>query len=90
MKSAVQILAAYKDRVRQRFLAVVRRTDDLPEGVDVPADPQEALKLGRTLGRKEGYGEGLVDGTALGMDVGLEAVDEMMSQPVILVPGGRA
>lgn len=89
MKSAVQILSTYKDRIRARFLAVAKRTG-LPAGVKIPDDPQEALKLGLALGRKEGYGEGLVDGTTLGLDVGLEAVDAMMSQPVILVPGGHA
>lgn len=89
MRTTTQILAAYKDRVKDRFLAVVRRAD-LPEGVAIPADPEEALKLGLRLGRKEGYGEGLVEGTSLGMDVGLDAVDEMLSQPVFIVPGGMA
>ena len=89
MRSTTQILAAYKDRVKARFLVAIRRTD-LPEGVEIPSDPEEALKLGMKLGMSEGYGEGLVEGTALGMDVGLEAVDEMLSQPVFLVGGGSA
>ena len=90
MRSTEQILAAYKERVRSRFLSVIRRKENLPVKLIVPSDPQEALLLGIHLGRKEGYSEGLVEGTSLGMDVGMDAVDEMLSQPVFLVAGGEA
>ena len=88
MRSAVQILADYRDAAKQRFLDVIGRTATVPE--DIPTDPEAALRMGVALGRKEGYGTGLVDGTKLGLGVGLEAVDEMLAQPVIFGPVGQA
>lgn len=90
MRTTAQILASHRDRVRGRYFQVVGRQPHAPRVGHVPSDPQKALEMGIILGRKEGYAEGLVDGTQLGLDVGLEAVDEIMAQPVFLVsmPGG--
>ena len=84
MPTAAQILKQYKRAVQMRFFEVLSRTTPTPVGLVVPSDPAEALALGMVLGRRDGYGTGLVDGTALGLDVGLEAVDAMMCQPVII------
>ena len=84
MPTTAQILHRYKRAVQQRFFEILGRTTATPAGLVVPSDPAEALALGMKLGRREGYGTGLVDGTALGLDVGLEAVDAMMCQPVII------
>jgi len=88
MRSAVQILADYRDTAKQRFLDVIGRAAMMPE--IIPLDPEAALRMGVALGRKEGYGTGLVDGTRLGLNVGLEAVDEMLAQPVIFGSAGQA
>jgi hypothetical protein len=90
MRSTAQILASYKDAMKRRFLEVIGRRSVVPATVTVPTDPQAALELGMALGRKEGYGDGLKDGTALGLDVGLEAVDEILAQPVIFGTPGTA
>lgn len=84
MRTTVEILASYRNCIKQRFFEVVGRKADVPSTLAVPSDPQEALRLGMALGRQEGYGDGLVDGTKLGLDLGLEAVDAMLSQSVIL------
>jgi len=83
MPTTTQVLAAYRDATKRRFYEVVGRRAEVPPTVEVPADPAEALRLGVALGRREGYGTGLVDGTRLGLDVGLDALDAMLSQPVI-------
>jgi hypothetical protein len=88
MLTTAEILASYRDAMKRRFLAVVRRRPVVPRTLVVPADPQAALRLGLKLGRSSGYGEGLVDGTKLGLDVGLESVDAMLCQPVIFGQGG--
>ena len=88
MRNAVQILATYRDAAKERFLEILGRTSKVPE--DIPLDPEAALRMGMALGRREGYGTGLVDGTKLGLGVGLEAVDEMLNQPVIFGPAGNA
>jgi len=90
MQTTTEILASYRDAIRRRFYEFVGRTDDLPSTMDIPADPQEAMLLGLRMGRKQGYGSGLVEGTQLGLDVGLEAVDAMLSQPVIFGTPGSA
>jgi len=90
MPTTMQILRTYKLRVQRRFFEILARHSAPPTGLIVPSDPQKALELGMQLGRNEGYGTGLVDGTALGLDVGLEAVDAMLSQPVLLGPIGVA
>lgn len=86
MRSALQILAGCRDAARVRFFDVIRRTTTVPD--DIPEDPEAALRMGVALGRREGYSTGLVDGTKIGLDVGMEAVDEMLAQPVIFGPGG--
>jgi len=88
MRTTPQILASYRDAVRTRFFEFIGRKTQNP--AHVPRDPKEAMKLGIALGRQQGYGSGLVDGTQLGLDVGLETVDEMLTQPVILSHPGRA
>jgi hypothetical protein len=89
MRTTTQILASYRDRVKQRFVEMTtRRVESLP--ADIPTDPKQALELGLAMGRREGYSTGLVDGTQLGLDVGLEAVDEMLSQPVFFGTYGMA
>jgi len=88
MRTTAEILASYRDCIKQRFLDLVGRKASVP--ADVPLDPEEAMRQGIELGRREGYGDGLVDGTKLGLDVGLEAVDEMLSQPVIFGQPGTA
>jgi hypothetical protein len=88
MRTTGQILASYRAALKQRFYEVIGQATD--PSVSVPTDPSEALKLGITLGRKEGYSNGLVDGTQLGLDVGLDAVDEMLAQPVIFGTPGAA
>lgn len=90
MATTLAILARYKDAMKQRFLTVVGRAPTIPISVNVPADPEEALRLGIMIGRREGYGAGLVDGTELGFDVGVEAAELALAQPVILGPVGRA
>jgi len=88
MRTTAKILSGHRDAAQQRFFEVLQREVPVPEGI--PCDPEEALRMGMALGRKEGYGTGLVDGTKLGLDVGLEAVDEMLNQPVIFGPAGIA
>jgi hypothetical protein len=90
MSTILSILARYKERTRARFLEVVLQEAAVPEKVAIPRSPEEALRLGILLGRHEGYREGLVDGTKLGLDVGCEAADAVMSQPVIFGPTGLA
>ena len=80
----MQILNTYRVAVRRRFYEFVERQAQSPQGLRVPANPKDALELGIRLGRKEGYGTGLVDGTTLGLDVGLETMDAIHSQPVII------
>ncbi len=62
------ILSTRKPTFLARFLSVLRRP--VPPGVELPADPDEALKVGYRLGLRDGYGEGLVDGVDLGIEVG--------------------
>jgi hypothetical protein len=88
MRTTSQILSSYRDRFKRRFIEVIGRTTDT--SVEVPQDPREALKLGMALGRQEGYSDGLLDGTQLGLNVGLEAVDEMLAQPVFYGTPGNA
>ena len=87
MRSTVQILANYRDTAKQRFLDVIGRVSSVPD--HIPTDPEAAMRMGMALGRKEGYGTGLVDGTKLGLGVGLDAVDEMLNQPVIFGSVGQ-
>lgn len=84
------ILGSFKEATRKRFLAYLSQGVDIPQGLAVPNDPHEALRLGYMLGRKEGYGNGLVEGTELGLDVGLEAMDVLTSQPVVFGEPGVA
>ena len=90
MRTTAQILASYRNAVKRQFFEVIGRKVEVPSSVTIPADPQEALQLGMALGRTEGYSDGLVDGTQLGLDVGLEAVDAMLSQPVVFGQTGSA
>jgi hypothetical protein len=83
MRTTKQILSSYRDVMTHRFLAVVRHQESVPPSVRVPVSPRAALLLGMKLGRKAGYGDGIAEGLQLGLNVGLEAVDAMMSQPVI-------
>lgn len=82
MRTISQILGHYKETVKRRFFEVLAEQQPLP--AKVPAVSLDALQLGISLGRKEGYSLGLIDGTRLGMAVSLDAVDEMLCQPVIL------
>lgn len=84
MPTALAILARYRDDAKRRFLSFAGQAPVVPANVAVPTDALAALKMGIQIGRKEGYGEGLVDGTQLGLDVGVEAAEEMLRQPVIL------
>lgn len=90
MRTTTEILASYRDAIRRNFYEFIGRSGDLPPTMAIPADPRAALLLGMQVGRKQGYGSGLVDGTQLGLDVGLEAVDAMLSQPVIFGTPGAA
>jgi len=88
MRTSAQILASYREVVKRKFFALIGRSTPMKE--DLPQDPHAAWELGMSQGRKEGYGSGLVDGTQLGLDVGLDAVDEMLAQPVIFGSVGSA
>lgn len=90
MRTTVQILSLYKDAMKARFLALAARRADLASHIQVPKDPVEAMRMGIAQGRREGYGEGLVDGTQLGFDVGLDTLNELLSQPVIFGSPGDA
>jgi hypothetical protein len=83
-----EVLAERKPEMKARFIQQVRRPLEIPEGVSVPVDPQQALALGFRLGRSSGYGDGLVDGTELGLDVVLEAMDTFLRFPVFAWGGG--
>ena len=72
MMSGERVLASQKPTLWGRFLRLIRLR--LPEDVEAPDSPQEALELGYRLGLQEGYGEGLVDGVDLGVDVGVDIV----------------
>ena len=87
MSGALAVLSRYKGPIKARFLEVVQRS---PPVIPLPMEAEAALKLGLQLGRQEGYGEGLVDGTRLGLDAGMEAMDALLSQPVIFGPPGLA
>lgn len=90
MITTMEILGRFKDQIRLRFFEVADGKVEVPEGLVVPTTPEAALRLGMRLGRQQGYGNGLVDGTELGLDVGLEAVDAMLSQPIIFGATGAA
>lgn len=90
MRTTVEILGHYKDAMKRRFMALAHRRADPAPDILVPDDPTEAMRLGIAMGRREGYGEGLVDGTQLGFDVGMDTVDELLSQPVIFGSPGDA
>ena len=90
MTTALEILAQYKSTMKQKFMDMVRLAPRVPPHTRVPLDPEEAMRMGILIGRKEGYSMGLVDGTTLGLDVGVEAVDAMLSQPVIFGSMGVA
>lgn len=44
----------------------------MPQNVEIPKDPEEALILGFRMGLKRGWGKGLAEGVGVGMDVGME------------------
>lgn len=85
---ALSILQSYKESIREHFNAFAHKP--VLASLAASKSPEEALRLGVLLGRQEGYEEGLVEGTRLGLTVGLDAVDAMMAQPVVLSPGGSA
>lgn len=75
MRSPENILAAKKPEVLRNYLA--RMTDfTVPQGVQIPQDPQEALLLGMRISRRRSYEDGLVDGVNLGIDVFFEAASQ--------------
>lgn len=83
--TALAVLRRYREITRRRFFAIIKKDPEVPN-IQIPADPEEAIKMGIRIGRQQGYGEGLVDGTKLGLDVGLETMEEALCQPVIFGP----
>lgn len=79
MKLLSSIMSARKPTFLRRFLSVIRRP--VPEDIDPPDDPDEALKVGYRLGLRDGYGEGLVDGVDLGTEVA--APDVVADEPEV-------
>lgn len=89
MKTTLQILSQYKDKLREQYLKFTRSAE-IPEDVQIPVDPKAALALGIQVGRTQGYKAGLLDGVELGFDVGQESVEVMMTQPLVVMPPGEA
>ena len=62
------IMRGKKPAIWKRFMSM--GTMKMPEDVDPPKSPEDAMTLGYRMGLQAGYGEGLADGVDLGMDVG--------------------
>lgn len=72
MSSGARVLKAEKLSFWKKFRNLIRV--HLPDGIETPESPQEAMEMGYRLGIQTGYREGLVDGVDLGMDVGVDIV----------------
>jgi hypothetical protein len=77
------IMRNKKPIIWSRFLSMGGR--DLPQNVDPPKTPEDAMAMGYRMGLQAGYGEGLADGVDLGMDVGT-CFAQSAATPVISFP----
>lgn len=64
----MNLLKVEKPAALRRFLQRTRVLE-IPEGILIPEDPEEAILLGMRIAQRRGYEEGFVDGVDLGVKV---------------------
>jgi len=77
--NAFEILNARKDRIWNRFLAMLHKPVPV---VHMPDRAEDAFTMAYHMGLQTGYEQGIVDGVELGLEVG----ESDTEWPLILAP----